>query len=181
MCPPEAHSNGTHQSCISELSWICSLVVAPQKCCLILSLKGRHEYFLSADEQEGAQASLNMSHMFILITCGVPADGLGCIFMACLNQSRCRRWLKCVISPFPGTPGDVAAPSFALVLALMREGEQKVTWLETIAFCWVFRQSSPLTSLAWERTNASVNARRHGESMAWRRGMGSNHLFQQQL
>lgn len=36
-----------------------------------------------------------------------------------------RQQLKCVISPFPGTPGDVAAPSFALALALKHEAEQK--------------------------------------------------------
>lgn len=77
-----------------------------------------------------------------------------------------------MISPFPGTLGDVAAPSFALVLALMCGGEQKVVWLETIAFCWVFRRSSPLNSLTSEEA---------WESMAGSRGVGSNHLFQQQL
>lgn len=67
--------------------------------------------------------------------------------MASLSQSRCRRQLKRVISPFPGTLGDIAAPSFALALALTCEGDQIVIWLETITFCWVFGQSSPLPSL----------------------------------
>lgn len=145
------------------------------------SLKRRHDYFLSADETEGAQASLSMSAMFVQITWGVPADRLGCVFMASLSQSRCRQQLKCVISPFPGTLGDVAAPSFAPVLALMCEGEQKVVWLETIAFCWVFRQSSPLNSFTSECVNAGGITKRHGQSMAGSRGVGSNHLFQQQL
>lgn len=157
--PPELHSE-ISASCPSSAAvwWLHRSAAYP------CSLKRRHDYFLSADETEGAQASLSMSAMFIQITWGVPADRLGCIFMASLSQSRCRQQPKCVISPFPGTLGDVAAPSFALVLTLMCGGEQKVVWLETIAFCWVFRQSSTLNSLTSECVNAGGITRRHGKA-----------------
>lgn len=68
-------------------------------------------------------------------------------------------------------------------IALMCEGEQKVIWLEVIygVFSWSFWQSSPLISFAWEYMNESGNARSPGQSTSWGRGVGSNHLFQQQL
>lgn len=58
-------------------------------------------------------------------------------------------------------------------IALMCEGEQKVIWLENMGLFWSFRQSSPLTSFAWEYINVSGNARRPGESTSWSRGVGS--------
>lgn len=91
---------------------------SPQSCCLHLFSKGDKTTFLSADEPEAAQASLSTSAMFIQITRGIPADRLGCIFMAFFSQSRCRQQLKCVIPYYTGTVGDVAAPSFALALHL---------------------------------------------------------------
>lgn len=36
--------------------------------------------------------------------------------------------------------GRCCSPSFALALARMCEREQKVIWLETVAFCWAFCQ-----------------------------------------
>lgn len=122
MSPSEAYGNGTHQNCILGHQRV---VLAVQPCGgstvvlpTLVHWRGRHDYCLSADEPEGAQASLNISAMFILIPWGVPADRLGCILMSPLRQSRCRWQLKCVISLFPSTPRDDAAPSFALTLAL---------------------------------------------------------------
>lgn len=169
MCPPQAH-DGTHQTFVLGLQWVFLALQpcgAPQKCCLHLFSKGDETTFLSADEPEAAQASLSMSAMFIQITWGIPADRLGCIFMAFFSQSRCRQQLKCVISHYAGTIGDVAAPSFALALHLcVRESKKWFSW-KLWEFFWSFRHSIPRSYLhentwMWVDIQGGLGKSHHG-------------------
>lgn len=101
--------------------------------------------------------------MFVQITCGVSTDRLGRFFTASLSWSMRRQQLKCVISPFPGTPGDVAAPSFALALALKHEAEQKNDLAGNgyvfFFFAGFSEGAAVLISLVWECINGSHNTK----------------------
>lgn len=161
---------------ISELCWLCSLVEASQKFCLFFFTQ-RETWLLSFCRWTRRSSS------FLKHVCHVHPYNL----KHTSRQTRLRLHgiFNIVYVQTSAWSHPSLAPQemllLALVLALMHEGEQNVLCLETIAFCWVFMQSSPPTSLARECMKASGNIRRHGESMVQSRRVGSNHLFQQQL